>query len=116
MPREKQSDTVIEGFAEDLGKLLGTAQGKAESWLGQRKEIIQHLTALRDTATRLLVDLGHEAESAVRRGRPRVEAEVAEVTRKARKLSAKGRAAIAAAQKARWAAIRAEKEKTGKKK
>ena len=28
----------IEGFAEDLGRLLGTAQAKASSWLGAAKE------------------------------------------------------------------------------
>ena len=111
-----RKDSVVEGFAQDLGKLLGTAQGKADKWLGQRKDIIKHLTELRDTATKLLTELGHEAEGAVRRGRPRVAAEVAVIKRRARKLSAQGRAAIAAAQKARWAALRAEKEKTSKKK
>jgi hypothetical protein len=40
----------IEGFAEDLGRLLGTAQAKASSWLEQRKNIADQLTQIRDTA------------------------------------------------------------------
>jgi hypothetical protein len=68
----------LEGFAEDLGHLLGTATGKAEKWLGQRQHIVKHLTAVRDTASKLLTDLGHQASDAIatgkrtykRRGRP----------------------------------------------
>jgi len=52
----------IEEFAEDLGKLLGTARAKAEGWLGQRASIVKQLTQLRDEANTLLRDLGHEAE------------------------------------------------------
>jgi hypothetical protein len=120
MPREQKSESAIEGFAEDLGSLLGTAQGKAESWLAQRKEIVKNLTQLRDTASRLLVDMGHQAERVVRRGRkPAEEIEYAPAPkskRQRRKLSAKARAAIATAQKARWAKFRADKEKVEKKK
>jgi hypothetical protein len=63
----------IEEFAEDLGGLLGTARAKAESWLGQRQEIVQHLSEIRDTATKLLADLGQHAQEVVhrrRRGHP----------------------------------------------
>ena len=61
----------IEGFAEDLGKLLGTAQAKASSWLDQRKSIAEQLTQIRDTANDYLQRLSGEAASvaaAVRRG------------------------------------------------
>jgi hypothetical protein len=97
----------IEEYAEDLGKMLGTARAKAEGWLGQRESIVKQLTQLRDEATRFLRDLGHGAEGAVRRGR-RValnEAAVAKtvVERQRRKMSAAGRAAISAAQRKRWA-------------
>src|SRR5947199_8502603 len=63
----------IEEFAEDLGRMLGTARAKAEGWLGQRQAIVKTLTGLRDEATKLLADLGHEAQTVVqkaRRGRP----------------------------------------------
>jgi hypothetical protein len=106
-------ETKLEGFAEDLGRLLGTAQGKAQNWLSQRQAIVKNLTELRDTATKLLSDLGHQAESVVRRGRPKkTEAQYAPAPKskkQRRKMSAKARKAISDAQKARWAKQRAGK-------
>jgi hypothetical protein len=58
-----------EGFAEDLGRLLGTAQVKAQDWLGQRKAIAEQLTQIRDAATRYLQQLAGAEEPAVRRDR-----------------------------------------------
>lgn len=104
----------FESFAEDLGKMLGHARTKAEGWMGQRQAIVKNLIQLRDTATKLLSDLGHETGRAVRRGRP-AGSKNAEPGRpagqKRRKMSAKARAAISAAQKKRWA-----KQKAGEKK
>ena len=54
-------------FAEDLGRLLGTAQAKASNWLNQRKNVIDELTQLRDTANQLLRDLTG-GESSLARG------------------------------------------------
>ena len=113
----------IEEFAEDLGRLLGQARNKAEGWLGQRQAIVKQLTQLRDEATNLLNQLGHEAAAAGRRGRRAASAVVAAVQRrgpgrpagsknkkgmivggkKRRKMSKAARAAISRAQKARWA-------------
>jgi len=106
------TDSKIEDFAEELGKLLGTAQ-KAEGWLGQRQQITKTLQGIRDTATSLLQQLGHDAVTVVRRGRrgrppgggnkrgpgrpP------GSGTRKRRKMSAEARAKISVAQKKRWA-------------
>jgi hypothetical protein len=120
----------IEGFAEDLGKLLGTAQAKASSWLDQRKSIAEQLTQIRDTANDYLQRLSGEASSVIaavqrgrRRGRPPgsrkktggYKAPAAAVKGKRKGgMSAAGRAAVAAAQKARWAKIRAEKAKAGR--
>src|SRR5258705_10174099 len=93
----------IEDFAEDLGKMLGTARAKAEGWLGQRQTIVKNLTELRDTATKLLTDLGHEAQDAVRRGRRVVGAAKRGLGRskgsgrKRRKMSAAAKAKISAA-------------------
>lgn len=108
------AESKIEEFAEDLGRLLGTAQNKAQSWLGQRQAIVKNLTELRDTASKLLSDLGHEAQR-VGRGRPRkAEAQYAPAPKskkQRRKMSAKARAAISAAQKRRWAKQRADADK-----
>ena|SRR6185503_9917851 len=121
----KRPDTVsatehrIEEFAEDLGRLLGTARAKAEGWLGQRQQISKHLTDIRDTASKLLTDLGHEAQRVVRRrrslgvlkrgpGRPKGSTNQ---PRKRRTMSAAARAKISAAQKARWARQRAAERK-----
>jgi hypothetical protein len=115
----------IEDFAEDLGRMLGTARTKAEGWLGQRQAIVKNLTQLRDEATKLLADLGHEAAVAGRRGQRAVSTVLARAKRgrpvgsknaataaprKKRKLSAKARKAMSDAQKQRWAKRRAEQK------
>jgi hypothetical protein len=120
------SEHKLEGFAEDLGHLLGTATGKAEKWLSQRKQIVKHLTEVRDTASKLLNDLGQQASAAVaagtrayegkRRGRPvgsknQPAGIIIFGGKKKRTMSAKARKAISKAQKARWA-----KQKAGDKK
>jgi hypothetical protein len=56
----------IEALAEDLGRVLGTARAKADSWLGQRQAIVKQLTQLRDEASTLLTQLGHQAAAAGR--------------------------------------------------
>ena len=116
----------VEECAEDLGGLLGTARAKAEGWLGQRREIVKQLSEIRDTATKLLSDLGHHAQEVVhrgRRGRPpgsqnntalvvnKIRGLAATAGRKKRTMSAEARARISAAQKARWAKQRAAEKK-----
>src|SRR5882724_2177941 len=114
----KSAEARIEGFGEDLGKMLGTARAKAENWMGQRQTIVKSLTELRDTATKLLSDLGHQAERMARRGRPAGTRNAAPVKRgpgrpagsgrkKRRKMSAAARKKISDAQKKRWAAQKA---------
>ena len=109
------SDSALEGFAEDLGRLLGTARAKAEGWLGQRQNVAKQLEQIRDTAAGLLTQLTG-ATIGRRRGRtpgqarkkamgPRATASGASPRRK---LSAKARAAISRAQKRRWAKLRKE--------
>src|SRR5438128_5542028 len=104
------TESKIEDFAEELGKLLGTAQAKAEGWLGQRTQIAKTLSGIRDTATKLLTQLGEETRLVVgrRRGRPpgsgkRGPGRPKGIGKKKRTMSAKARAAISAAQKKRWA-------------
>jgi hypothetical protein len=121
----RATEHKIEDFAEDLGKMLERARAKAEGWLGQRQVIVKNLTELRDTASKLLADLGHEAGRAVQRGRKAGRAAVAQMgavkrglgrpkesgRKKKRTMSPSARAAISRAQKARWA-----KQKAGERK
>ena len=105
------TDSKIEDFAEELGKLLGTAEAKAKGWLDQRSEIAKILVGIRDTATKLLSDLGHEVDAAVRRGRRPPSRDIIPVAqpvsrKKRRKMSAAARGNIAAAQKARGAKVK----------
>ena len=114
------TDSKLDDFAEELGRLLGTAQAKAEGWLGQRTQIAKTLEGIRDTATKLLTDLGHQADSvaaAMSRGRRRGRAPGSDKKRgpgrpkgsgtKKRTMSAAARRKISEAQKARWAAQKA---------
>ena len=128
MAKSASGDTQqkIEDFAEDLGKMLGSARAKAEGWLGQRQAIVRNLTELRDTASQLLSELGQKAERAVRRGRKAGRAAAAQVgaikrgpgrppgsgRKKKRTMSAAARAAISRAQKARWAKWKAGVKKS----
>ena len=114
------SESKTEEFAEDLGRLLATAQAKAQGWLGQRTQIAKTLEGVRDTASRLLADLGHESQRAVRgrRGRPpgsgtsrRGPGRPRRSGGKRRTMSASARAKISAAQKVRWARQKAGERK-----
>src|SRR3954452_4541593 len=108
---QSSTEAAIGNFAEDLGKMLGHARSKAEGWLGQREAIVKNLTQLRDEATKLLSQLGHDAQTIVRRGRkpgrPAGSKNVSVVAggeigngKKKRTMSAKARKAISDAQKA----------------
>lgn len=112
-------DGMVVGFAEDLGALLGSAQNKAESWIGQRGAVVKQLEAIRDTATALLGQLGQTTGIDVvdrvrRRRRPKKftppdsnpAGALKPEKRRTKGISAAGRAAISAAQKARWAAYK----------
>jgi hypothetical protein len=123
--KASSSEQKIEAFAEDLGRILGTARAKADSWLGQRQAIVKQLTQLRDEASSLLNQLGHRAAAAGQRGRRVADSFVAGYQkrgpgrpkgsknkkgiiivsgkRRRRKMSKAARAKISAAQKARWA-------------
>ena len=114
------AESKIEDFAEELGRLLGTARAKAEGWLGQRTQIAKTLQGIRDEAGTLLSQLGREAQRTYRRGRrsgrpagpgTRSGGRRKGAGRKKRTMSAAARAKISAAQKARWA-----KQKAGEKK
>jgi hypothetical protein len=118
------TEQKIEEFAEDLGRLLGTARAKAEGWIGQRQQITKQLENIRETTTSLLQQLGQSVVGATRRrGRPAGAGRGPDVPakrgpgrpknsgRKRRKMTAAARKAISAAQKKRWAKVRAARDK-----
>jgi hypothetical protein len=113
------SKTMVD-FAEDLGRLLGTAQAKASNWLSQRKDVIDELTQLRDTANQLLSDLtGSTAGAArgARRGERKTSNGTASRSATAtgarkggrRKMSAAARKEVSQRMRRYWAARRKEK-------
>ena len=114
--RTPTDTSKIEDFAEDLGRLLGSARAKAEGWLGQRQNVAKQLQQIRDTAASLLTQLGDATirRHGRKRGRPRKKAMGPRATASGafprRKLSAKAREAISRAQKKRWAKLRREAE------
>jgi hypothetical protein len=129
----KRAQNAATEFAEDLGRLLGQAENKAKSWLSQRESVVAELTKIRDAASKYLNELatgGVGLASAVGRGRASATGTVAGGKRRGRPpgsgkkrgpgrppgkrkgISPEGRAAISAAQKARWAAIRAKAKNT----
>jgi hypothetical protein len=113
-----RAESTLDGFADDLSRLLAGARMKAEAWLGERRSIAEQLTEIRDAADRWISALTASNEAAGRSRRrlasstggpspsskKRVPAD-----RPTRTMSAEARAKIAAAQRARWA-----KQKAGK--
>jgi hypothetical protein len=73
-PGQPTDDSKLVDFAEDLGRILGETTRRAETWLSQRQQVTEQLQTIRDTAGRLLDQLGEVTSEAVRRGRPRAEA------------------------------------------
>ena len=118
---EESQAGALGDFAEDLGRILGSAQRKASTWLSQRTTILEQLTNVRDTASQLIQQLtggegkGDGRRGAARRGRrpgggaqqtPSAPAEAGQTGQKRRTMSAEARRRISEAQKARWAAQR----------
>jgi hypothetical protein len=112
-------ESKVEEFAEDLGRILGTAQAKASAWLNQRKSVAEQLTTIRNTADQMLRQLGDEsgllwrrAKGGVRKGRITSTGDPGGAgPKKKRVMSAKARAAISRAQKLRWARQKGQRDK-----
>ena len=107
------AESKAEAFAEDLGRLLGTAERKASEWLNQRTSVAAQLAKIRDTAAAMLEQLGQGRARGHGKGTAKAVAARAnkDTKKKARVMSAKARAAISAAQKKRWAKVRQAKGK-----
>ena len=95
-----------QGLNADLQRVLNAAAERVGTWIGERQALAKHLEGIRETATRLLGELGKATGT---QGTKKTGA--APKKRRRSKLSAEGRAAIVAAQKARWAKVRKAKEK-----
>jgi hypothetical protein len=70
------AEQVLLDVAEDFGRLLGTAQVKANQWL-ERERFTTQLVEIRDGVTNMLARLGHQVATGVqsagltrRRSRP----------------------------------------------
>jgi hypothetical protein len=98
-------------FAEDLGRLLGTTQKKAEEWLGQRKALAERLTQIRDAAAGYLQQLTGVSTDTLRparRGPGRRPGSLNKAAapagrKRKRTMSAEAREKIRQAQLRRWA-------------
>jgi hypothetical protein len=117
----KASKSGLVDFAEDLGRILGTAQAKASNWLNQRRQIINELTKVRDTANRLLANLGGgeasvaAAPRGARRGRPvgsRNSRRATGARKGRRRMSAAARKAVSDRMRKYWAQRRRQKAAT----
>jgi len=63
------TESKLGHFAEDVGRMLGTAEARAKGWLAQQHQIIKKLEGIRETASGLLRQLGNETSAAtVQRG------------------------------------------------
>ena len=116
-------DSTLVAYAETLGTAMGTLRNHVDQWKGQRTHLVSQLSAMVKDAQGLLADLGHSATEGVRQlrgggGRKRKGGKRRQAApnpagglkpaskRGSRKLTEAGRAAISAAQKARWAAYK----------
>lgn len=95
------------GLNVDLQRVLNAAAERVGNWIGERQALAKHLEGIRETAGRLLAQLGNDEET----GRGSRKGRSGGKKRRRSKLSPEGRAAIVAAQKARWARVRKAKEK-----
>jgi hypothetical protein len=105
----------LPAFAEQLGKFLGTTERQASEWLGQKKVIVQQLSAVRDQADKLIRQLSAGAtDMAVAVGVVRgIKATGKKRGRK--KMSAAEKKAVSERMKKYWAARRSKAAKTTKK-
>ena len=110
-PGKTAAERKIVDYAETLGHFLGSVRAKVSTWNSERQQLVKHLSTLVSDGQSLLTELGHEAAGAGRRTRRAVVA-VAEKRlqgrKRRKKMSAAARAKISAAQKKRWAKVKAE--------
>lgn len=114
-PTRPGVDATLSSYAEALGNAMGNLRNKVDDWKGQRSHLVDQLSTMVNDAQKLLADLGHTATARVgrlgRRGRtrkgntarPNPAGGLKPAKRTTRGLTEAGRAAISAAQKARWA-------------
>lgn len=110
--RGKNDGQRLGEFAEDLGRFLGTTQARARSWMKQREAIAAQLVTVRDTASRLLNELGDATGTRRRRktGAAKLVSQVKEAaargTKRTRKFTEAQRRAQSRRMKAYWAKVK----------
>jgi len=112
--RSDSSGQTLGDFAEDLGRFLGSTQARAQSWMKQQQAIATQLVTVRDTASRLLHELGETAAGGTRRGRGRrarkllknARAAATKGVKRARTFTRAQRLAQSRRMKAYWAQVR----------
>jgi hypothetical protein len=56
-------ETTVIALAEDLGRIIGTVQHKADTLLDKREGVAKRLVQIRDTASHMLSQLGDQVNS-----------------------------------------------------
>jgi hypothetical protein len=109
----RMAEHRLEAFAEELGHVLEVAQAKAKDWLNQRNKIARTLEDIRDTAGKLLHQLGFDTERTGKSGRlsMRTGSGRKGSGRTHRVMSADARERIRQAQLKRWAKQKSERKK-----
>jgi hypothetical protein len=110
---ERMAEDRVEAFAEELGRVLETAQARAQDWLKQRNTIAKTLEGIRDTAVKLLQQLGRDTRPFGEPGRRSMRARSGRKRfgRTPRVMSADARERIRQAQLKRWAKQKAAEKK-----
>jgi hypothetical protein len=104
---KRTAGTTLETFAEDLGRVLGTAETKARGWLQQRRDIAKQLTAVRDKADELLRELtGGAAKMAAAVNQARTSVQKGRKRGRRKPMSAAERKAVSERMQKYWAARR----------
>jgi hypothetical protein len=98
----------LDAAAETIGGALGSVMAKVDAWMAQREEIARELRAAADRVM--------TGESPFPLRRPVGAARKATKARKRPALSKEARERIAAAQRARWAAVKSGKARKSAKK
>src|SRR5437867_2288354 len=110
-PGKTAAERKIVDYAENLGHFLGSVRAKVSSWNSARQQLVEELSALGSGAQGLVTGLGHQGGGGGRRGQRGGGLGGGERARgrKRRGVSGAGRAKISAAQKRRWAKVKAQR-------
>ena len=107
-PRGSVNKPKLEAAAETIGGALGAVMAKVDAWMAQREEIARELRAAADRVMSGERPFPFRRQTVAAAGKGKA--------KKRPSLSPEARERIAAAQRARWAAVKAGKTKKSAKK